>query len=201
MIDIGDEESAELSGFQQGTIHRMIRRPFVRISGRGGGYVNVVSRVPVQGSSGIIRRPIPMDRNVRYFPGAPGFRRADTIIKPSEMNIGEDVDPDFQRIEASLMKTEHKWRKELESQRFSGVSNVQSRLTGGVPQEVRLLSQKLLNAKSNLEIEEDDDDDSKDTKNLLNEIITSVCNKDTEEGWHRDILKKIRSSVVPVMHS
>jgi len=201
LIDIGDEEASEMSNFQQGTIHRIIRRPMVRIPGRGGGYVNVVSRVPVQGSPGIIRRQIPMDRNVRYFPAPPNFRRADTIMKSSEIGIGEDVDPDFQRIEANLMKAEHKCRKELESQRFSGISNIQSRLTGGVPQEVRLLTQKLLHAKSNLEVEEEEDDDGKEIKNVLNEIITSVCNKDNEEGWHRDILRKIRSSVVPVMHS
>uniref|UniRef100_A0AC34R0Z7 Uncharacterized protein n=1 Tax=Panagrolaimus sp. JU765 TaxID=591449 RepID=A0AC34R0Z7_9BILA len=163
----------------------------VRVSEHGGRVF--IAHVQPQNQPRFIRRPI---GGVRYYTA--GTVRAvepRRFLQPDELRLKDSpiggYDPEFQRIEASLRRAETEKRKELESQRLSCLTSYQSRGTE-LPEQARKLVQQLFNAPSNLNLSPNDDQEAKVIKNILNDVVTKVCNMDKENGWHREILRKAR---------
>uniref|UniRef100_A0AC34R128 Uncharacterized protein n=1 Tax=Panagrolaimus sp. JU765 TaxID=591449 RepID=A0AC34R128_9BILA len=167
----------------------------VRVSEHGGRVF--IAHVQPQNQPRFIRRPI---GGVRYYTA--GTVRAvepRRFLQPDELRLKDSpiggYDPEFQRIEASLRRAETEKRKELESQRLSCLTSYQSRGTE-LPEQARKLVQQLFNAPSNLNLSPNDDQEAKVIKNILNDVVTKVCNMDKENGWHREILRKARPNIL-----
>jgi hypothetical protein len=159
-------------------------------------------------------------RIIPYIPRYPNFRRYDyetteedidhaIQMEESKMQQEENsyfyTDPDFQRIEANIVKKENMARQQLEKQRLATLTSYQSRSSDiNVVQnrQIQQAVQKMMSARSELSLKANDTAFDTDVKMSLKSVIEQVCQQDKEEGWHKNILQKIRRvPEVPVLHS
>uniref|UniRef100_A0AC34EZ55 Uncharacterized protein n=1 Tax=Panagrolaimus sp. ES5 TaxID=591445 RepID=A0AC34EZ55_9BILA len=167
-----------------------------------------------------IQQSLGRHRIIPYIPRYPNFRRYD--YDPTEEDIDHAIqmeeskmqqednayyyaDPDFQRIEANIVKKENMARQQLEKQRLATLTSYHSRSADvNVVQnrQVQQAVQKLMSARSELLIKPNDDAIVTDVKMSLSAVVEQVCQQDRGEGWHKEILKKIRRvPEVPALHS
>uniref|UniRef100_A0A7E4W1X7 Uncharacterized protein n=1 Tax=Panagrellus redivivus TaxID=6233 RepID=A0A7E4W1X7_PANRE len=112
-------------------------------------------------------------------------------------------DPEFQRIEANLVKRAQSTARELETTRFSKLTSYQSRavMPSEIDVKVKQIVQKMMNDPSPLALNTADAEDIVDVKMTLNSVVDRVCQQDKIEGWHRNILKRVRRQPdPPVLH-